>query len=224
MPLVAPDVERLFTAGTWYDCGRGLSATVTNLPAAELSLPTGQVAACDPFVGLGDDVEPFVEVVDPGTYPVVLSVVEVAREEDPSFAHERVAAAWLKVSEEPTVRWSLALTEGQSAESLDDNEFYGYGVDAGTGCFVDAAGTIPLGDLLDEYGEPLADAMYGEESMNCLPASMTDDEGRYQFVAFPSGWGDGSYPTWVGHDESGAVTGFVTEFLIVPQPGRESAA
>jgi len=48
---------------------------------------------------------------------IVLSVVEVARADFPELTDERVAAAWLQVSDKPTVEWTLALSDGQT---LDD--------------------------------------------------------------------------------------------------------
>ncbi|WP_344441458.1 DUF4241 domain-containing protein [Kitasatospora nipponensis] len=194
---------------------------MTALPEAALSLPSGQVAACDPFIGLGDDVDPFTAEVDPGTYLIVLSVVELTRTELPEFTDERVAAAWLQISDKPTREWTLALSDGQSLAELGDTEFFGYGVDAGTGCFVDAAVTVPLGDLLGEDCGPLVTALFdAENSMVRTPAVLADPESGHCFVAFSSGWGDGHYPTWVGRSVDGAVTGFVTEFFVVPQPGR----
>ncbi|MCC9311928.1 DUF4241 domain-containing protein [Kitasatospora sp. RB6PN24] len=222
MPLAAPDVVRLFTAGSSYDCGQGMTATVTVLPETALALPSGKVAACDPFIGLGDDLDPFTAEVDPGTYPVVLSVVEITRGEVREVVDERVAAAWLQVSDKPTVEWTLALSDGQALDDLGDTEFFGYGVDAGTGCFVDATASAPLGDLLAEDYELLEAALFGEEnSMVRAPAVLTDPESGHSLIAFSSGWGDGHYPTWVGRSIDGTITGFVTEFFVVPQPGRD---
>ncbi|MFI6154887.1 DUF4241 domain-containing protein [Kitasatospora sp. NPDC051170] len=39
-------------------------------------------------------------------------------------------------------------------------------------------------------------------------------------VAFRTGFGDGRYPTWAGYGADGRPVALVTEFLIVPQPGR----
>ncbi|MGW6918344.1 DUF4241 domain-containing protein [Kitasatospora sp. NPDC054939] len=52
------------------------------------------------------------------------------------------------------------------------------------------------------------------------PVVVTDSTGSHSFTAFPAGWGDGCYPTWVGRTADGGVTGFLTEFFVVPQPGR----
>jgi len=166
-------------------------------------------------------VDPFTAEVDPGTYLIVLSVVEVARADFPELTDERVAAAWFQVSDKPTVEWTLALSDGQTLDDLGDTEFFGYGVDAGTGCFVDAAVAVPLGDLLGEDCEPLVTALFdAENSMVRTPAVLADPESGHGFVAFSSGWGDGHYPTWVGRSIDGTTTGFVTEFFVVPQPGR----
>jgi hypothetical protein len=222
MSLLAPDVPRLFTAGSFYDCGRGITGTVTRLPEAALRLPSGQVAACDPFIGLGEEADPFADRVAPGTYPVVVSVVEVAHSDNPEFTHERVAAAWLQVADVPTVAWTPALSGDQDLGTLGDTEFFGYGVDAGTGCFIDATATVRLGHLLGEDGNDLIDALYGAETApDCGPVALADPGTGINLVAFPSGWGDGAYPTWVGRDADGDVTGFLTEFFVVPQPGRD---
>ncbi|WP_329563843.1 DUF4241 domain-containing protein [Kitasatospora sp. NBC_01266] len=221
MPLPAPDAARLFTLGTRYDCGRGMTATVTGLPQAELRLSTGQVAACDPFIGLGDDADPFTVAVAPGSYPVVTSVVRITRADFPAAVDSRVAAAWLRVSAEPTVAWELALGDGQRLDALEEAEFYGYGVDAGTGCFVDAAASTALGDFLGEEYELLNDALFGNEVPEPVgPVALTDPASGHNVVAFASGWGDGCYPTWLGRDADGRVTGYLTEFFVVPQPGR----
>lgn len=221
MPLSAPDVLRLFSAGSFYDCGDGLTATVTELPETTLYLPSGRVTACDPFIGLGDEVGPFSDEAEPGTYTVTVSIVELAKAEKPDYAHERVAAAWLQVSTKPTTQWTLALSGDQDLAELEDSEFFGYGVDAGTGCFVDASTTTQLADFLGEDGDRLVDALFDTEaSTSCKPVALTDPDSGFGIVAFSSGWGDGAYPTWVGRSAAGEVTGFVTEFFVVPQPGR----
>ena len=218
MALRPPDVARLFTLGAAHPSWRGQVGTVTALPSAVVSLPTGQVAACDPFVELGDDVLPFAVLVEPGKYRVVLSVIETT---DPATTalrpDSRVAAAMLQISEEPAVGWELALCDGQD-EELGDTEFFGYGVDAGTGCFVDASATIPLGDLVGDDGGEIAEALYAGPGL--LPVAITDPDSGNDVVVFPSGFGDGTYPTWIGRTASGEVTSFVTEFFVVPQDSR----
>lgn len=94
---------------------------------------------------------------------------------------------------------------------------------ARTGCFVDAAALAPLAEFLDDPW-PLEEAMCPDDgSVPSGPVVLSDPASGHAFVAFCSGWGDGAYPTWIGRSAAGEVTGFVTEFFIVPQPGRRQA-
>ncbi|WP_157856249.1 DUF4241 domain-containing protein [Actinacidiphila yeochonensis] len=214
-------MNRLFSAGSSYQNADGDRMTVVSLPEAELTLPTGQVAACDPDTALGEEIEAFTDQVSPGAYRVVLSVVEVVPARHSDVLSHAVAAAWLQTADVPTARWSVALLPEQSHEDLSDTEFYGYGVDGGTGCFVDASAAESLGSLVDGFNSPIVEARFAEGAEN-LPINVTDPDSGLGVVAFSSGFGDGHYPTWVGHAEDGTVTGFVTEFFVVPQPGRDS--
>lgn len=124
----------------------------------------------------------------------------------------------LQISDEPAVEWKLALCDGQEESELEGSEFFGYGVDAGTGCFVDASATIPLGDLVGDDGGELANAF--DTSPKLLPVALTDPGSGQGIVAFASGFGDGQYPTWIGRTATGSVASFVTEFFVVPQESR----
>lgn len=218
MPFAAPEAQRLFTLGSTYESA-DRTATVTRLPTADLPLPTGQIIACDPFVCLEDEPDPFPEAVPPGTYTVTAAVVAVSWNAHPETHHEHVAAAWLRITDEPIVTWELAGHEGKDLAELAPEEVIGYGVDAGTGCFVDASAAAALAAHFGEWGDPLEEALYSAEPGRKI-TSLSDPEGTHTLVAFPSGWGDGGYPTWIGRDAQGQVTGFLTEFFVVPQPGR----
>ncbi|MFJ5921329.1 DUF4241 domain-containing protein [Kitasatospora sp. NPDC092948] len=221
MPLAAPDVARLFTPGSQYDLGSDRTATVVALPETELALPTGRLVACDPVVGLVDENEPFLVVVPPGRYPVTLAVVEVRNAYGPGSSDTRTAAALLRVGDRPAVWWQLALSEGQDEQALGQDDFFGYGVDAGAGCFLDASAVGPIGELVEQDADPVVDAIH---DAGHRPATVADPATGHTMVAFRTGWGDGHYPTWVGHAEDGQVVCFVSEFFVVPQPGRGPAA
>ncbi len=62
----------------------------------------------------------------------------------------------------------------------------------------------------------LLDAFYGPESGDPLSVTLTDPSSRATLVAFPSGWGDGAYPTWVGRAADGQSAAFVTDLNVVP--------
>ncbi|WP_229795906.1 DUF4241 domain-containing protein, partial [Saccharothrix coeruleofusca] len=149
----------------------------------------------------------------PGDYRVELAVVRFV--DDPE--HERVAAAKLVVSAEPVASWHLALRPGQDDRLLGDGEFYGFGVDSGTACFVDADAAEALDPIFDRSFEEIAERLIGGASER-----VADPVSGAALVAFGSGWGDGSYPTWVGRAADGSVACFVVDLLVLhratPQP------
>ncbi|MFF4652256.1 DUF4241 domain-containing protein [Streptomyces sp. NPDC001380] len=222
MHLPPPDVTAMFTPGHSFGFAEGRRGTVAVTDPVDLGLPTGQVVACDPFTGFGPyGPGPFTVSVPPGRYPVVLSAVTVTGpgEAAPERPHRRVAGARLTVLDAPVARWELALTEGQDLAGLGEDEFFGYGVDAGTGCFVDASAVEALGDH-EEETEAL---MGGFEAVDfdAVPVRTAAPAGA-EAVAFGSGWGDGVYPTWVGRTADGDAACFVTDFFVIPD-GRGDA-
>ncbi|MFF4937277.1 DUF4241 domain-containing protein [Micromonospora sp. NPDC000729] len=106
---------------------------------------------------------------------------------------------------------------GQDVAILDDEEFFGYAVDAGTG---------PLADQLAI--EALSKWDYERVDEVCIPAQVPDDpiEGVIAAVVkektqanvyvVGSGWGDGVYATYVGRAADGRIASFVTDFRVVP--------
>ncbi|MEJ8642329.1 DUF4241 domain-containing protein [Streptomyces sp. MS1.HAVA.3] len=127
--------------------------------------------------------------------------------------HTRVAAVRLVIREMPTTSWEMAVDEGQDPAVLGEDEFYGYGVDAGTGCFYDAGADGSFPGTEDEEG-PVWAAM---ETVGDGPSVfLAEGEDGHTLAGFTSGWGDGCYPTWIGRDTEGRVTCFVTDFLVVP--------
>ncbi len=215
MTMSAPDYRWLFTeGGTFSYEGDEAEGAITVVAAGDLAMPTGRVVACDPLVDLGaGDLLPFTAEVPPGRYPVSVAVVTITRPSDQPAdpPHQRVAAAWLAVRDTPAVTWEPALCPGQDASELDDDEAYGYGVDTGTGCFVDAAAEAAFAGNDDQLVRAFEECGPGVGSLN-----VTDPATGHNVVAFTSGWGDGFYPTWIGRDHTGEVSCFVTDFLVVP--------
>jgi hypothetical protein len=217
MPMPARDCTWLFTLGSTFSHSSGTTGVIHVADGGELDLPTGRVVACDPFVYLGTgDIEPFTVTVAPGRYRVEAAVATLTRAgEAPSdHPHRRVAAARLVIRDEPTVTWELALLPGQDPADLGDDEFYGYGVDAGTGCFYDAAAEQGFPEAQEDEG-PLWDA-FEDSDWSGGPHLIRSPGTGHTLAAFTSGWGDGAYPTWTGRGADGEVTCFVTDFLVAP--------
>jgi len=218
MPMTARDYTWLFTPGSEFrEDETGTVGVIHLVDGGQLWLPTGQVIACDPFVGLGQgEAEPFTVAVTPGHYRVEAAVATLTQpdqlpSDDP---HLRVAAARLVIRDEPTAAWELALQPGQDLAELTEDEFYGYGVDAGTGAFYDASVDGSFPECVADEG-PLWDA-FEQSKWAPGPHLITASDTGHNLIAFTSGWGDGAYPTFIGRTAAGEVTCFVTDFFVVP--------
>jgi hypothetical protein len=219
---LAPDpahLARLFTPGTrlTYDITGGLFVRDTDekikkviievMDAGTLRMPSGRLVAKDP-AWIKDRDQPFTVTVAPGEYPVRLSVVRFADNQE----HKRVAAAKLVIRDEPAQSWEMALLPGQDPRTLADTAFYGFGVDAGMGCFYDASATAAFARL--DRGNVLGHA---------ITAPMSDLESGTNLIAYHSGWGDGAYPTWIGRAAGGDVVCFVADMLLMPDNAAPEA-
>jgi uncharacterized protein DUF4241 len=202
--FVAPTGERTRDLVALFTDGKRDDATIEVKRVASLYLPTGKIVACDPLVN--PDTEPFTREVPVGTYPVDASV---ARFENQT----RVAALRIVFAPGTPVRWELALLPNQDPQALEPGETFGYGVDAGLGCFMDASTRA----LILERGDTVGDNYY-EVLAPELDGDFTDHhpiEGRAENCAIAySGWGDGIYASYWGFDADGNVLWLVTDFAL----------
>ena len=106
------------------------------VPCGELSLPSGRLVACDPFVFLSPKDTPFI-LAPRGRFPVVVTLADVSKNQDRSHIREAYASILFSSASE-VFRKSVPLaTEGQKRPEPEGDDFVGFGVDAGTACFVD---------------------------------------------------------------------------------------
>jgi len=210
MPLAPSRLDLLFRAGTRYALEPGGPVMVEVCSAGQLRMPSGRLIVADP-AWLDTTLEPFTVTVPPGAYPVALSVVRF--EQQP--AHRRVAAARLAVCHESVASWELALRPGQDPRTLGEGEFFGFGVDAGTGSLLDAAALNAMIRLVAEDAwEGFIDRHF-DDLTGQRPVEVIDPISGANLVAFESGWGDGAYPTWIGRTGGGEVACFVADMLVV---------
>jgi hypothetical protein len=218
--LIRTGFERFFVDGpVGKPTGGGEQQVVNVQEVGELSLPTGRLVAADPFVLWPEDAEAFTETVEPGTYPVSVSLVSwIDGDGVPDLRQGyRVAAAKLTVRDEPAYSWRPAVVPGEHVPMLPEMPSFGYGVKSSTGAFFDLAAAPALDRLAndDDAGNcdliDALDAVGGGRG----PASVTDRESGLNIVAFSTGWGDGVYPTWVGRNTAGDPVAFVTDFFVI---------
>lgn len=192
------------------------SIVFTRHTIGTINITSGKIVACDGMVSYGS--EPFKYDFPKGEFPVDLAVGKFSYNND-----ERVGFARIKFSDNQTVRWELALQNGQDMAQLGADEIYGYGVDSGTGCFMDIEGKHELDLFLNptdpnEYAKNL-DVISKELERAGRPTwghAIWERNGK-NVVVFSSGVGDGFYATYVGYDAKNQICRLVTDFdLITP--------
>lgn len=95
----------------------------------------------------------------------------------------------------------MGLRAAEDPRILPDKGFFGFGVDAGTGCFFDAIAAPAMARLT--RGFVLGTGTTATE--------LIDPESAANLIAFHSGWGDGSYPIWVGRTASGDIACLIAD-------------
>lgn len=206
--MKTPDFSRLFEEGKGIETEIG-RVTLGLRAAGDLTVTSGRVVACDPLTSPGT--EPFTRVVPVGTFPVTLSV---AHFED---GDRRVAGALVRFGDGAPASWELALHPGEDPAELGEDEIFGYPVDSGTGCFMDAE-TARLVDQQMDAGR-YADALDAElektyEDTWSWTNVEFDPETGANLVAFSAGVGDGRYASYFGLDAAGAVLCLATDFSL----------
>lgn len=212
-------VEIAFSSGRLLQKGKPVEFQCREI--GQLLVTSGALAASDPFVF--PDPAPFTQPIPAGRYPVS---VAIARFGTGGERDERVAFARVALSNLPAVSWRMALIEGQDATSLEHDGFFGYGVDAGTGCFMDPVAGRLLADRMDqddEYCDVIIEEMEktyrSTRSWHDWRPSPERDE---NIICFSSGWGDGIYPSFFGFSGEGHPCALVTDFFVLSN--EENAA
>ena len=194
------------------------------LNIGEVNLPTGEILACDPLVELGE-AKTYIQKTPVGKFPVKICVV-------PSESYgDRYACVKVEFNKNKPAVYELAVTGNEKEmDEAGEDEFYGFGVDAGMGCVADKKSQ----DEYSKYWKKLekeeeADNPYDdifeellEESFKKFPKYQRDCGDWADFIipdtdlnipVFASGWGDGYYPCYFGYDEKGELCGFYILFI-----------
>lgn len=199
-------LETAFTPGFSYTSGEYLYSFYTK-EIGPLLIKEGLIIACDPF--LYNDDPPFTTQFPIGSFPVDLAVAQINDD-------ERVAFARISFSGNKPVSWTMAVIEGQDLSTLTEEQIFGYGVDAGTGAFLDVSGGRELQSYLS------ADSNNFQVLIDAMEVNYKDtwdwliwEQGGSNVAMFKSGWGDGAYASYIGYDENGQICRLVTDFCVI---------
>jgi hypothetical protein len=197
--------------GKGMSFGQTVSTTVEE--AGEVVLPSGRLVASDAFI---IDALPFTTTFPPGHHRVSVLRADFAN------AAPRIAAAVVRVGAGEPVRWELALIAGQDPTTLGQDQFFGYGVDGGTGCFTSPEATARLRDP-DTYERYSVALLEGLNPGGMAPpgtfAVEVDPGSGANVVAFESGFGDGAYASFIGLDGTGRPLVVMTDFAVLDAVG-----
>jgi Protein of unknown function (DUF4241) len=210
MPYV-PDLDLVLTPG--YSVARDqIAYAVERAELGPVLLPTGQVVACDPLV---PHTVPFVETVEPGRYALRAWVAVLHK--DGAEWQRRITALQLVIIDEPAVSWTMALIPGQDLAALDEDGYFGYGVDAGTGTLADRVAIEALSKWsYDRIDEAFISAQIPLDPIDAVRVAIADEPTGANVYVVGSGWGDGCYATYVSWTADGRISSWVTDFRVLP--------
>ncbi len=170
----------------------------------KLNIKEGKIFACDPISLYME--EPFTAEFPKGQFPVEVAIATINDDD------ERIGFARIRFTDTKPVKWSYALTDGQDPAELEKDEIFGYGVDSGTGSFMDASGYTEYDNL---YKEDVDLSTVSKEMEKAYKDTRTwlMWEGKTSNAAlFTTGYGDGLYASYIGYDANGNICRLVTDF------------
>jgi Protein of unknown function (DUF4241) len=211
----SPDLGRLLTEGARYR-DEWAEYVIERHTASEVHLPTGQVVGCDPLIAAHAALT-FTVAAPAGTYLLYVWVAVLYRD---SVEHQRrVVALQLAASDGPLVRYEMAMKAGQDLAELGKDSSFGFPVGAGTATLADLTAVRALA----EWDFERLDTTHIPAQIPIAPVpggiytAVTDQATGANVTVVASGWGDGLYPTFIGYAPSGAVSSFITDFMVVPR-------
>jgi hypothetical protein len=203
--IAAPGLfETAFIKGTPVKVSR-VTATLYGITIGKIKLPAGRVIACDPL-HIDEYGKPYTQQFPVGEFPVQLSIANVDNKETIAFAR-------IYFSDEPVIKWELALLEGQKPLPVGGKEIHGYATDGSVGIFVDAEAVKALDIKTIQRLEGRSDLFkelikHNHNNWNYAMYNF----GKNNMAAFSSGVGDGTYASYIGFDAGGKPCRLLTDF------------
>ena len=193
--------EAAFKTGTKVSQS-DISYSFYNYDIGKIKIESGKIIASDPIVM--HDATPFTQTFPKGEFSVHLAMAKTDND-------ERVAFSRIVFFDKPISKWEFALLKGQKPIPLKDTSFYCYGVDAGTGIFIDSVSNVDFN--IKDHSE-WENVFITKAEKNGYKGYIHDFEG-HNLATFSTGYGDGCYATYIGFDNEGNVCQILTDFGLV---------
>lgn len=191
------------------------SPLIETFDAGKIHLSTGSIVACDPLIT--NDMASFKVNFPQGEFPVLVH----KEKESNCIAYVEIIFSAAQISE-----WKLATTDGQNIEELKGEEIFGYPVESGMGCFMDAETQDCLNHLekrlfhrkgaefMGIYEEFFHEHFFDENGAIDQFAFLKPDEDKAgNIFAFETGYGEGFYASYIGFGIDGEPVKLVSEFI-----------
>lgn len=188
---------------------------IESFDAGQIMLSTGCLVACDPLIT--NDMKPFETVFPIGEFPVFIH----KEKESNCIAYAEIVFSDAEISD-----WKMATTEGQNTNELKEGEIFGYPVESGMGCFMDAETQNQLNMFEQKLYEQKGDGFLGiyEEffhpyffdengAINQFALLNVNENFKGNIFAFETGYGEGFYANYVGFDQENKPAKIITEFI-----------
>lgn len=213
--LVCPtDLESYFTENEIA------GQQIETMEIGNVSLPSGKVVVRDPLVSLDGNQSPYFVQAPKGDFPVTISVV---KSEDWG---DRYTVVKVEFTKEKPVVYREALVGIEELEDVTEDDYFGFGVDAGLGCITDKevlsfvdkfVDETDVDNLYDDYFAGLFEQSYKDNPNNQRDAgdwiNWKVPNTDYQIPMFASGFGDGTYPVYFAYDANDEICGLYIQFI-----------
>jgi len=165
-------------------------------------------------------------VVPKGRFPVIVTLADVSSAQDRSHVREAYASILFSTAPEAYRQAIPLVRDGEERPETKGEDFVGFGVDAGTACFVDdtvVGSCMPdpntwYEDLFENarsdcWFKRMDDPLHIREGIAniVLPLARNGEN----LVLFHSGWGDGTYPVVGSFDETGHLLAAHIDFFVM---------
>jgi len=191
------------------------SPLLESFEVGKIYLSSGKLVACDPVIT--SDMQPFSTAFPKGDFSVLLH----KERESNCVAYAEIIFSTTEIKE-----WKLATTNGQNVEELKEGEVFGYPVESGMGCFMDADTQNTLNELehrlykskgvdfMGIYEEFFHEHFFDEKgAIDQYAFLKPSEEHPGTIFAFETGYGEGFYASYIAYDKDRTPVKIVTEFI-----------